>query len=315
MCQHRRVQPTPSPDAVPLGCPRRGYGGRRCLPRLGGRLRGARLPAAPGRGAGAPARPAPAARAAPLRPAPDAGPAAQAGLGPRAGRPRAGPRRQHRRQPGPPRRGARGAGRARPAARAAGCLRDGLQRLLRADAQEPGALPAARAGRSAWASAGCRPRTCATGCSPPAGSTWTTPGPGSRSTTARSSWSAPTTRTSAPTATPRSPAPADPSADLSLGVTHAPYRRVLDPMVADGFGTGARRPHPRRPALRPRRRRPGHQLRPAPAAGQGPLDLAVGRPDARGCTSPPGSGTSPYAPVRFACPPEATLLTLVARPS
>lgn len=26
-----------------------------------------------------------------------------------------------------------------------------------------------------------------------------------------------------------------------------------------------------------------------------------------------GLGTSPYAPVRFACPPEATLLTLVAR--
>ena len=26
-----------------------------------------------------------------------------------------------------------------------------------------------------------------------------------------------------------------------------------------------------------------------------------------------GLGTSPYAPVRFACPPEATLLTLVPR--
>jgi predicted MPP superfamily phosphohydrolase len=26
-----------------------------------------------------------------------------------------------------------------------------------------------------------------------------------------------------------------------------------------------------------------------------------------------GLGTSPYAPVRFACPPEATLLTLTAR--
>jgi predicted MPP superfamily phosphohydrolase len=28
-----------------------------------------------------------------------------------------------------------------------------------------------------------------------------------------------------------------------------------------------------------------------------------------------GLGTSPYAPVRFACPPEATLLTLTARPA
>jgi predicted MPP superfamily phosphohydrolase len=28
-----------------------------------------------------------------------------------------------------------------------------------------------------------------------------------------------------------------------------------------------------------------------------------------------GLGTSPWAPVRFACPPEATLLTLVSRPA
>jgi predicted MPP superfamily phosphohydrolase len=28
-----------------------------------------------------------------------------------------------------------------------------------------------------------------------------------------------------------------------------------------------------------------------------------------------GVGTSPYAPIRFACPPEATLLTLVERPA
>jgi hypothetical protein len=28
-----------------------------------------------------------------------------------------------------------------------------------------------------------------------------------------------------------------------------------------------------------------------------------------------GLGTSPYAPVRFCCPPEASLLTLVARPT
>ena len=27
-----------------------------------------------------------------------------------------------------------------------------------------------------------------------------------------------------------------------------------------------------------------------------------------------GLGTSPFAPVRFCCPPEASLLTLVARP-
>ena len=28
-----------------------------------------------------------------------------------------------------------------------------------------------------------------------------------------------------------------------------------------------------------------------------------------------GLGTSPFAPVRFACPPEASLLTLVPRPA
>jgi hypothetical protein len=28
-----------------------------------------------------------------------------------------------------------------------------------------------------------------------------------------------------------------------------------------------------------------------------------------------GLGTSPYTPVRFACPPEASLLTLVPRPA
>jgi predicted MPP superfamily phosphohydrolase len=28
-----------------------------------------------------------------------------------------------------------------------------------------------------------------------------------------------------------------------------------------------------------------------------------------------GLGTSPYAPIRFACPPEASLLTLVERPA
>ena len=43
----------------------------------------------------------------------------------------------------------------------------------------------------------------------------------------------------------------------------------------------------------------------------GPSRAPTARP-APGCTSRPGLGTSPYAPVRFACPPEATLLTLTA---
>ena len=65
---------------------------------------------------------------------------------------------QHRRQPRPPRGGPGRARRARAAAGTARRLRDGLQRLLRADAQEPGPLPAARPRRAARARAGCPDR-------------------------------------------------------------------------------------------------------------------------------------------------------------
>ena len=176
--------------------------------------------------------------------------------------------------------------------------------------KNPVALPAARArgpaGQAAAAHGGPArglPRRRA-------GWTWTTPGPGSRSTTGRSSWSAPTTRTSGPTGTPRWPGPADPAADLSLGVTHAPYRRVLDPMVADGFDLvlaghthGGQLCVPLLGALvtncdLPRRQAKG--LSTWSAGGRtAPLHVSA------------GLGTSPYAPVRFACRPEATLLTLV----
>jgi len=35
--------------------------------------------------------------------------------------------------------------------------------------------------------------------------------------------------------------PADPAASLTIGVLHAPYRRVLDAMSADGAGLRQRR--------------------------------------------------------------------------
>jgi predicted MPP superfamily phosphohydrolase len=104
---------------------------------------------------------------------------------------------------------------------------------------------------------------------------------------------------------------ADPTSDLHLGVTHAPYLRVLDAMTADGFGLllaghthGGQLCVPGLGALvtncdLPRRRAKGlseHQT-----GGRTSL-LHVSA----------GLGTSPYTPVRFACPPEATLLTLVA---
>ena len=106
---------------------------------------------------------------------------------------------------------------------------------------------------------------------------------------------------------------ADPAADLNLGVTHAPYRRVLDAMTADGFGLilaghthGGQLCVPGFGALvtncdLPRRQASGlseHVLRGSMPA-RALLHVSA------------GVGTSPYAPLRFACRPEATLLTLV----
>ncbi len=83
--------------------------------------------------------------------------------------------------------------------------------------------------------------------------------------------------------------PADPTADLRIGVTHAPYLRVLDQFAGGRLRDDPRRAHPRRPAAPPGRGCPGHQLRPghrprqgpAPARGllaarvSGPRDLAL----------------------------------------
>ena len=104
------------------------------------------------------------------------------------------------------------------------------------------------------------------------------------------------------------PGPADAAADLRLGVTHAPYRRVLDAMEADGYELIlAGHTH-------------GGQLR-VPGVGALVTNCDLPRGQARGVSRWGGSwlnvsaglGTSPFAPVRFACPPEASLLTLVAR--
>lgn len=110
----------------------------------------------------------------------------------------------------------------------------------------------------------------------------------------------------------------DGQVDLHLGVTHAPYRRVLEAMHDDGAELVlAGHTH-------------GGQLAvPFVGALVTNCDLDTGR--AKGLHGWPGArpdegggdgstwlhvsaglGTSPYAPVRFACRPEATLLTLVA---
>ena len=102
--------------------------------------------------------------------------------------------------------------------------------------------------------------------------------------------------------------PADAAALLRLGVAHAPYLRVLDQFAGDGYDLIlAGHTH-------------GGQLRlPGVGALVTNCDLDTGR--ARGLHRYDGAwlhvsaglGTSPYAPVRFCCRPEATLLTLTPR--
>ena len=102
---------------------------------------------------------------------------------------------------------------------------------------------------------------------------------------------------------------ADPSADLRLGLTHSPEPRVLDAFAADGYDLVlAGHTH-------------GGQLR-LPGYGAIVTNCGLDRSRARGASRwgahtwlhvSAGLGTSPYAPVRFACPPEASLLTLVPR--
>ncbi len=100
---------------------------------------------------------------------------------------------------------------------------------------------------------------------------------------------------------------ADFGVDLAVGVTHAPYLRTLDAMEADALPLIlAGHTH-------------GGQLR-LPWFGALVTNCDLPRQYARGLfrwrsswvNVSAGLGCSPYAPVRFACPPEATLLTLTA---
>ncbi|WP_028642869.1 metallophosphoesterase [Nocardioides sp. URHA0020] len=110
--------------------------------------------------------------------------------------------------------------------------------------------------------------------------------------------------------------PADPSADLRLGVTHAPYLRVLDRFAADGYDAVlAGHTHGGQVCL------PGLgalttncDLDTARAKGlhRHPAGSQPGEPGSAWLHVSAGLGTNPYARIRVACRPEATLLTLVA---
>lgn len=116
----------------------------------------------------------------------------------------------------------------------------------------------------------------------------------------------------------------DSSAALTVGVTHAPYRRILDAMTTDGAGLviaghthGGQLCLPLYGTLVTNcdldRHRAKGVSRWWPGAGGQPSSLAPS--DAAWLEVSAGLGTSPFAPVRFACRPEATLLTLTAKRS
>lgn len=109
--------------------------------------------------------------------------------------------------------------------------------------------------------------------------------------------------------------PADPTAQVRIGIAHAPYLRVLDHYAAAGYDAVlAGHTHGGQVCL------PGGRalttncdLEPARARGlhRHPADSSAGDPGSAWLHVSAGLGTSPYARGRLACRPEATLLTLV----
>jgi uncharacterized protein len=112
--------------------------------------------------------------------------------------------------------------------------------------------------------------------------------------------------------------PADADADVRMGVAHAPYLRVLDQFAADGYETVlAGHTHGGQLCL------PGAgalvtncdlDTKRAKGLHRHPANAPEGAPGSSWLHVSAGLGTSPFAPVRFCCRPEATLLTFTARP-
>jgi predicted MPP superfamily phosphohydrolase len=112
--------------------------------------------------------------------------------------------------------------------------------------------------------------------------------------------------------------PADATADVRIGVTHAPYLRVLDQFAADGYDAvlaghthGGQLRLPLKGALVT-----NCDLDTGRARGlhRHPADSSPGDPDSTWLHVSAGAGSSPYTAVRFCCRPEATLLRLTSRP-
>ncbi len=105
--------------------------------------------------------------------------------------------------------------------------------------------------------------------------------------------------------------PANPTANLTLGLAHSPEPRVLDRFAADGYQlVMAGHTH-------------GGQLC-VPFYGAIVTNCEIDRSRVKGPSKwgvhtqlhvSAGVGTSPFAPFRFCCRPEATLLTRVAAPT
>lgn len=110
---------------------------------------------------------------------------------------------------------------------------------------------------------------------------------------------------------------ADTDADVRLAVAHAPYLRVLDQFASDGYDAivaghthGGQVCVPGVGALTT-----NCDLEPARAKGlhRHPAGSRDGDPESAWLHVSAGLGTSPYARIRVACRPEATLMTFVPR--
>ncbi|MFT3876700.1 MAG: metallophosphoesterase [Propioniciclava sp.] len=100
---------------------------------------------------------------------------------------------------------------------------------------------------------------------------------------------------------------------VEVGVTHAPYLRVLDAMTADGLDLiFAGHTHGGQVCV------PGHGALTTnsdlPARHAKGLFTHTSGGHTASVHVSAGFGMSPFAPYRFACPPEVSLLTLVPRP-